>query len=175
MDARDFDRLSRTLSTAGSRRAALAAGAAVLGLAGAQRTIAQTDCTLKADGERCSDGTECCSGLCKRRHNGKKVCKAAETQGICTAEKDNCTNLAWYCGDQTNGQPCVCYVTTQGRSFCGNDFSVSTDNCGCDTDRQCEQRFGKGTKCIQMNSNCGICPDSPGSCMAPCPSLASPP
>jgi hypothetical protein len=57
MDTNAFDRLTQTLSTAGCRqvalRALLAGVTAALGLAGAQRTAAQLDCTLKATGARC--------------------------------------------------------------------------------------------------------------------------
>jgi hypothetical protein len=79
MDVTTFDRLARTLATAGSRHAvprALLAGACIaLGLP--ERAAAQPSrgvngdegCTINDD--RCHTGEECRSGHCERRHDGK--------------------------------------------------------------------------------------------------------
>jgi hypothetical protein len=178
MDAAAFDRLSRTLSTAISRRATLAgllaAAGSALSLSGGQQAGAQG---CFANGTRCSNGTECCSGRCRRRNDGKKVCRRAASQGECTVEDNVCLEgLSVQCGtDGTGTVACRCFVTTTGRSFCGlNPLNPPTD-CDCASNRECEQSLGKGAKCVQVASSgsgnfCG-CPGSTTGCRAPCPNL----
>jgi hypothetical protein len=171
MHASAFDRLARTLFHATSRRAALATlfttAGATLGLAGTQRATAQ-ECL--DNGERCHTGDECCSGLCKRRNNGKKVCMRADNQGICTIERNSCAGSSLNCGTGSSGD-CFCFVTASGRSFCG-DAVIQSEGCGCTSNKQCERLIGKGTKCIQY-AGCANCL-SATNCMAPCPTLSSP-
>src|SRR5215208_1663025 len=112
MDPTRFDRLTQMLSTAGSRRAALATGAALV-LAGWQRVSAEPTCA--ATGERCGRATDlpCCSGWCKRKRNSrKKFCHQADNQGVCTFEEANCISSSIFCGFDDSGNECTCYVTT---------------------------------------------------------------
>ena len=175
MDPTRFDRLTRTLSTAGSRRAALrallAGTTAVLGLAGAQRTAAQLDCTLKATGARCQSGAECCSGWCKRKRGSrKKFCRLADQQGVCNVENNYCGSSSFPCGFDDSGNICLCFVTTTGRSFCGLG-GIAAQDCGCTSDKACEP-LGAGAKCVQANVACG-CASSTSACLRPCPKLYS--
>jgi hypothetical protein len=161
MDASAFDRLSRTLWMAGSRRVALGAllatAGAALGLAETNRVTAHS-CTLKANGQHCSNGSECCSGWCKRKQGTKKkFCRQAAGQGTCTTAENGCEGNVVSCG--TN---CDCLVTTQGRSFCSDSSTPSGGS--CDSDRQCENRLGKGAKCIGGGLNCA----NPTFCKQPC-------
>ena len=172
MDPRRFDRLTQTFSTAGSRRAALrvlfAGGAAALGLAGAQHTAAQLDCTLKAPGARCQSGAECCSGWCKRKRGSrKKFCRQANQQGVCNVENNYCGTSSFPCGFDDSGNICLCFVTTTGRSFCGLG-GISADECGCTSDKECVTRLGTAAKCVQANPACG-CASNTSACLAACP------
>jgi hypothetical protein len=177
MDASAFDRLTRMLFRATSRRAALGAllttAGATLGLAGTQRATAQGECTV--NGEPCHTGDDCCSGLCKRKNNGKKICKQADNQGVCTIDDDACAGSGFACGTASGGSDCFCFVTTTGRSFCGDFFTIQqTEDCDCTSNKECERRIGKGAKCIQAGTDCQApsCPPSTTSgCMAPCQSL----
>ncbi len=167
MDPVRFDYLSRTLVTAGSRRAvlgALLAGAGTaLGLAG-QPAIAQPSCL--ANRERCSDGSECCSGRCVRRNDGKKVCRKADNQGVCTVEQNICVTGSIACGTQSAGHACDCYETIKGHSFCGERRLFAT--CGCTSNAECE-RAEKGAKCIQLGPNCAPCQNGATTvCRTPC-------
>jgi hypothetical protein len=174
MDASAFDRLARTLFRATSRRAALGAllttAGAALGLAGTQRASAQGCLT---NGERCHLGEDCCSGRCKRRNNGKKVCKPAEHQGVCTIEQNRCVGSSGGCGEESGGAPCVCVVTTIGRSFCG--AGPVPETCGCTSNKKCEKQVGKGAKCAQGRDQCPTGCGSSGDnvCVTPCPTLDS--
>jgi hypothetical protein len=179
MDVATFDQLARTLGLAGTRRAALAtllAGAGTaLGLTGEQRASAQ-GCT--SNGARCQDGTECCSGRCKPKrhtHHHISVCRQADNQGACTVGENICAGSSDFsCGTGSLGL-CHCFVTTTGRSFCGAFFNIRrTDDCDCTSNDECEDRIGKGAKCIQTGTRCvgPSCPPSTTSgCMAPCQHL----
>jgi hypothetical protein len=167
MEPNAFDRLSRALSTAGSRRAALEillAGTA-LWMAGGQRAVAQ-DCL--ANHVDCHTDEECCSGRCKRKRDGKKLCKPAENQGLCTIKQDICAGSSDICGSGTIGDPCPCFVTKGGRSFCGDSPVIQSGDCDCKSNMECKRRIGKGAKCVQVSPLCTDCPGSTTGCMAPC-------
>jgi hypothetical protein len=171
-----FDRLTQVLFTAGSRRGALRALLAVAGsalsLAGGQRVSAQN---CAAAGKRCGGGREpCCSGWCKRkRGSSKKFCRQADNQGVCTVVDNICAGSSHVCGRNASGAPvCLCFVTTSGRSFCGAEEQIQPGNCDCVSNQECEQRIGKGAKCIQVDQFCDdACPGSTTGCKAPCPNL----
>ena len=179
MDVTTFDRLARTVATAGTRRTALrllltGAGTA-LGLGRGQEVSAQTSCTLKTNGARCSDDAQCCSGRCRRSsHNHKKRCRQADNQGLCTVAVDACSasHDSFVCGDQDAFSDCLCWVTIRGRSFCGAAEQVDDPHCGCTSAKECEERAGKGAKCVQLNSTgCGCSSGVTSGCMPPCPVL----
>lgn len=176
MDAPTFDRLSRSLWLTGSRRTALRAllgsAAAARGLAGTDRVIAQEVC--KADGQRCSDGSECCSGRCHRRHrSGPPVCRQGGNQGVCTVQKDWCASETRHltCGTNSVGS-CECYLTTRGHSFCGTRDSSQPRDCGCSRSKECERRLGRGARCIRNIGGCDCPPENLNFCIAPCENLA---
>ena len=175
MDVTTFDRLARTVATTGTRRTALgtllAAAGTALGLSGG--TAHAQGCLTT--GEPCATGAACCSGRCRRRH-GKKKCRAADNQGECTVEENICTGSgSIVCGTGDGRGPCFCYVTTRGRSFCGANIRIQSGNCDCTSDTECEERIGKGAKCVQTTFGFGSdvcnCPDNTTGCMAPCPNL----
>jgi hypothetical protein len=179
MDTEQFDRLARDVNRAGTRRGALrllwsgalAGAGVVLGLNVAQPARAQS---CLGDGARCSDAAECCSSWCKRKHGShKKFCRRAENQGICSGADNKCTSGSVVCGTNSTGDGCPCFVTTAGRSFCGAGSVVEADDCGCTGDKQCEQRIGKGAKCVQVEGVCAaLCPSGTTTgCLAPCPNL----
>ena len=170
MDGTAFDLLTTTLARDGTRRAALgaflAAAGTALGLGSDQPATAQG---CLPNRERCQTGAECCSGRCVRHNNGK-TCRRAENQGVCTIEDDDCGGTFTGCGI-SGGAGCVCYVTTHGRSFCGDPNAIDLSGCGCTSDGWCEQRFGKGTKCVRNSGGCS-CPTTPSDfCVAPCENL----
>jgi hypothetical protein len=186
MDAAAFDRLAQTLVRAASRRAALGVllttAGATFGLAGIDRASAQ-GCTV--NGEGCHLGEDCCSGLCKRRNNGTKVCMRADNQGECTVEENACTGGSISCGTGSFGT-CLCCVTAAGRSFCGGAGRIDSSLCDCTSNKECERRIGtligkqsaKGSKCVAVGANpnltCFQCGDNGTGCMPPCETLDSP-
>jgi hypothetical protein len=170
MDPARFDRLTQTLSTAGSRRAVLAAVGITFALA--QGQSASADPTCAANGARCGRETDlpCCSGWCKRKRGSHtKVCRQADHEGVCTVEENICGGNVIRCGDTVagpSGPSCDCYVTTTGRSFCGEE--AKSETCDCTSDRACEQQVGKGAKCV--NDSCSSCAQST-ICATPCTTL----
>lgn len=127
MNAPAFDRLSRTLATVGSRRAAvgalIATAGVALGLAGshdaeAARKRCRRKGGLRVDGGNCSCGWQC------------------------GANQDR-----FRCHDNAN---CVCYKDANGRGFCGegagNDFC--TQNSECLAPRKCALNTCAGGLCI---------------------------
>jgi hypothetical protein len=165
------------------RRAALgallAATGTALGLAGGQHAAAQPICDVngqdccKVNGKSCHSGDDCCSGRCVRRR-GKKVCKQAGNQGWCEVGDDACTGSTFFCGTASDSGACVCFATTKGHSFCGNNSEIQPGNCDCTSGKECERRLGKGARCVRMGADCeGACPGATTGCMAPCPELDS--
>jgi hypothetical protein len=163
MDPTRFDRLAMTLSQRTTRRTAVGLLAA-LGLAGLLRVEAAAAC-ISRTGARCGreNDLECCSGRCvRKRGTGKKFCRPAPGQGICTINQDVCQSLAGTsCSSEDVG--CACRRTTQGYSFCGGGSTCFN----CETDADCEKRIGghRGDRCVQ----CSNCTASNGrSCTFPC-------
>ena len=175
MDTVRFDRLARTLSAIGTRRAAvglLLAATAGGGLAGTRHVAAQTGCT--ANGARCGDDGECCSGRCKRKPGTRtSFCRRADNQGICTVGPNGCSGGgigSLICGTNTGGGNCLCLVTAKGQSFCAQG---TVQGCDCTSNAECVQRVGTGAKCVQ-STDCTSCPGSTTGCAAPCTSLTPP-
>ena len=165
-----FDILVRSFSIPGTRRATLGvllAGAGIaFGWDGRQRAAAQG---CAANGTRCSDGTECCSGRCRRnRHRGRKTCRQAPQQGVCTVEQNLCTFSVADCGTNSTGGDCFCFVTSTGRSFCGETYVP--ESCGCTSDKQCESQLpnGKGARCVNAQGGVGCSACTTTVCAPPC-------
>lgn len=178
MDGHRFDGFTRWLIASGSRRAALRAVAAgllagSLGWRGEPAAASHVVCALKANGERCTRGGECCSGRCARKRGSrKKFCRQAPEQGICTVVEDACVS-----SEDCNapGTPqCMCFVTESGFSFCGRFPEQIPERCFiCDSDADCERREGgqKGDRCVRCEGT--FCSESPGNtgtvCISLCP------
>ncbi len=181
MDGPRFDALARRLSATGSRRAALRALAASLVTFSLDWRIVQADhtpCTRKANGERCTRGSECCSGRCKRkRGTNKRFCRKAPGQGICTVVENICETQSVECN--TPGTPqCVCFVAEDGFSFCGRNADIVERCFICDSDADCEKRDGgqPGDRCVYCGGT--LCTNRPvgnindTACISRCPNPA---
>jgi hypothetical protein len=170
MDPRRFDRLTQTLATARSRRAALtaflAAAGSALGLGVLLAGEALADCA--ADGASCLQSDDCCSGLCKKkRHSHKKFCRAALDQGICTIAED-------YCGPTTTlacGSPdCQCARRANGASVCATIPDLRCAFEGDCTDKKCRTLLNNKQAFCGASSATNGCCDQTGVCLLPCAS-----
>ncbi len=152
MNPRRFDHLAFALGRRTPRRSlvGLLAAMGVTGLLA--RDVAAATC--RPDGTRCggSTGVTYCSGSCKTQHGShKKVCRPAPSQGTCTIERTSCGNgLTGDCS--VAGTPCTCFVTSSGRSFCGELLKVTCT--ASTTDEQCTEQTGKGSACITTGPTC---------------------
>ena len=179
MEAERFDTLTRAWSSSASRRAAVRfLGVRVLGIVltlfmtgTARATHTAGDCLH--NGVRCTAGTDCCSGWCKRKRGSrKKFCRATPDQGICTVEQNTCVTSSDDC-DAAGTAACTCYVTTRGFSFCAqNEGPLACLDCTSDAD--CEDRDPEGQagdRCVQ----CLVaCPETNNrACLHKCPNPAS--
>jgi hypothetical protein len=167
MNPTRFDRIAIVVGQRATRRSALGLLAA-LGLTGLGygKPAAAGTCTLKANGDRCTTGTECCSGRCvRKRHSHKRFCRAALGQGICSIELDFCGPVAQ---DTSCGSPsCSCFLRQDGASVCAdtNTHCLSEGNC---TDANCRALFGNKAFCGLSPSD-GCCSPQIGVCLLPCP------
>ena len=164
MDADHFDSLARFLTSAGSRRRALAALGSLATL-GALPVSARKGKKAKKPqknafgcvdvGKPCAgkNGT-CCSGLCQgtKPKKGKKdrsTC-VAHNSGICTPETDSCTTGVGLACNPGNPQ-CFCTLTTGNAGFCG-DFTAEVETlCRvCRKDTDCQAELGPGAACLVL-------------------------
>ncbi|MGH2616808.1 MAG: hypothetical protein ACRDJC_16355 [Thermomicrobiales bacterium] len=158
MDASRFDRLTRSLAAASSRRLLLR-GLAALGLAvGSVPAVARAKKRRKKPqlnafgcvdvGGACrGNDALCCSGICqgKKPKKGKKDRSrcVAHNVGGCTIGQDVCLGVASTCGTVEGSS---CFRTTGKASFCGvRDQSDCVD---CTKDTDCEAAFGQGAACL---------------------------
>ena len=137
MDGRQFDALTRLVAHVGSRRQALrwplAASLGGLLIAASPKGAAAA---CLENGARCGgDRGTCCSGWCKRR-NGKKRCRPALDQSICTTDFNRClAGQLLGCNDaSTDPNTCQCTITVKGRSRCSDGDVRCVD---CDNDADC--------------------------------------
>jgi hypothetical protein len=124
MNASAFDRLARTLSPGGSRRALFATAGAALGLVGSHDAKASA-----AKRCRAKDGLPRDKGDCHCAWH-------------CGPNRD-----LFAC----HGNPdCVCYKDARGRGFCGQKTGNAscTLNSDCDPDRKCAVDTCAGNLCI---------------------------
>jgi hypothetical protein len=143
VDASLFDRFTVAIAQRTTRRAALALLSAI-GFGTLLVEEAQAVCI--ENGKRCDPNAVpngCCSGRCPRK---KKRCRPAFKQDTCTIEKNFCAQTP----ESDCGVGCLCFVTIDGQSFCGS----SNDGVECSSHKECVQRHGKGTRCVQSG---GIC------------------
>ena len=151
MDAAAFDRLSRTLglpATAAPPRYPPHHGGASWVSAG---TTGHRPGACQANGTRCNDGNECCSGRCKREQRGKHgTCRRADNQGECTIEQNACSSRAASPAAPTAAWPLPLLRDDHRPQLLRQTGAVNArGNCGCNEQQECEQRLGKGAKCVQ--------------------------
>ena len=170
MDSSQFDTITKRLATGVSRRTltrGLASG--TLGVLGVRAAAAQTTCKLKD--QRCSTGTDCCSGRCVRTGAGKR-CQKALQQGICTIQFNRCltqndpNQLRGCAADGTT--TCQCTVTIKGHSRC-SDGDVLCAACAKDAD--CVDFAMQNNKPRPETWRCLSCPNCAGlttACAASC-------
>jgi hypothetical protein len=181
MDGTSFDALARRLSATGPRRGALralAAGLVAGSLGWRGEPAAAATCNVKANGDRCTSGGECCSGRCKRKKGThKKFCRKAPGQGICTVADNVCDAGSPSCNVPSTPQ-CLCYVAENGFSFCGRLPEQTPDRCfKCNSDADCKKRPGAqaGDHCVYC---IGTCTNNPSgntngtACISKCPNPA---
>jgi hypothetical protein len=174
MDATNFDRMTRRVSAAVSRRQTLGAlavatiGLASAGLPGARSARKKRK---KANGPKpnqygCLDigkacrgnGELCCSGICQgqKPKKGKKDTSACVAHHVsdCEAGQDYCVAANTACGAAGN-----CFQTTGKASFCGL-AGAPCRVCGKDAD--CELVYGPGAACVVCEN---ACPDTRTRCI----------
>ena len=127
MNASAFDRLSQTLATVGSRRAAVGAlittAGAALGLAGAHDAEASRKRCRRKGGQPANGGNCQCGWQCEPSQD------------------------QFHCHGNAN---CVCYKDASGRGFCGEGTGngFCTKNSECTSPRKCVVNTCAGGLCI---------------------------
>jgi hypothetical protein len=156
MNRDQFDDWTIGWTVAASRRTAVRALgggglALVIGLLGVRGTAA----VCRIEGAKCTRRGQCC-GACRK---GK--CRSTR-RGTCRAGDDTCQAPG---GVGCNGSsPCGCFVTTHGKSFCGDGGSCMA----CTSNQQCVGGFGAGAACVFFTgANCSCGPGT--ACVTPCP------
>jgi hypothetical protein len=153
MDERRFDRWTRTMAGAASRRgvvrgAAVAVVAAIVHRAAGADAAALSTCAT--NGEPCDPANPggCCSGACAKS-GGRRRCKPARGALGCTVEHNGCIEgMGGSCPGNRKGG---CIVRDSGKPYCA--LSASCFPCAIDAD--CDQAFKtKGGVCV---TNCPIC------------------
>jgi hypothetical protein len=177
MDFTRFDRWTRALTAATSRRTTLI-GLALGGFALASRpnsaTAGKKSKKLKRNAFGCVDvgnacrgkDGNCCSGICqgKKPKKGKKDTSRCIPHNVlgCQVEQDQCAGTPAQCGSNPMG---VCYRTTGNASYCG----VMGACFECKTDADCEAAggFGAGAACVVCANECA--PTGGTACFAAAP------
>ncbi len=145
MDAVRFDRLAMALSGASTKRFVVP----LLGGPGLTRLVARdAAAACLANAQRCSTGSNSCSGWCKRRRGTNTTfCRAAFNQGIGTVADNFCTLP----GTSDRGPGCLCRLPVRGYSYC----SAGDDREECNSDKECQQRTGsKRARCTPGGTIC---------------------
>ena len=131
MDHTSFDRIARLLGGATTRRAGIGAVVASLASTSFAGDIAARARHIKPEGpcgdrsgkaNRCTKGSQCCTGYCKKGKKGKTGrCRCLKRGKACTEDKNCCRGLP--CTDGTCGAsgptpvPDVCTVCATGCSY----------------------------------------------------------
>ena len=170
MDSARFDTLTRALTTAGSRRRALAVLTGSLGLLGWQ---AVDDAAAHDPSKKCKKKSGQQKKKCLKKakaHNATHTTQVPppppppprDPQGTCTTGQNFCQDGVSRC----NASPfCFCFTTTTGATFCGGQGGGPS----CADDAACTAVKGAGSACVAGstpgNTNC-----SQGNvCYPPCP------
>lgn len=155
MDARDFDRLTRTVSTRRTLAALLdISSIGVSGQAGAkknrkQKKVKRNDLGCVNVGKFCKNDSQCCSGVCEGKKKRKK-CKPHD-ESTCQPGQDSCLGAPIFC-TTTAGFAGIC-VTTSGKApYC---YASGEEQCfPCSKDSDCEPGYGAGAACIVCATFC---------------------
>lgn len=150
MDSDRFDDLSRTLATRRSRRAVLGTiGATLAGLVAGQAASAAPKKAKPSKcyggGSHCTNGKQCCSGICSNRQ-----C-VAEVEPECVTAAD------------CPGTELACQVAVCVEGVCGSEPAAATTSCAagvCDGNGGCVECLS-GSDCAS-----GICNDA--ACVTSC-------
>jgi hypothetical protein len=144
VNAIHFDRWSRNLAAAPSRRRILAAlfSGAVTSPFLPVPAAAGPGC--KNIGKKCKKKKDCCSGVCKGK-KGKKKCKAHDTGG-CQAMAATCSqNID--CTTST-GEMGDCFTTTGNAGYCANAGECFP----CTRDADCRPFCGPQAACARCTA-----------------------
>lgn len=161
MDAHDFDRMTRIVSTRLPRRSLaglLGLSAAGLGAVGLnefaqakkkkkKKKVKKNDFGCVNVGKYCKNDGQCCSGICEGKKD-KKKCQAHD-ESTCQAGQDLCLGVDVPC-TTTKGETGQCVTTTGNAPYC---FSGG-DCFPCSKDSDCVAFTGVGSACIVCVSEC---------------------
>ena len=138
MDSTRFDALTRSLATAGTRRALVrtAFGTVVAGLGSViGRSSALAD-ECKHDGKQCKKHDQCCSGLCVPDPDAEST---SSSDSVCCTPDSAAQTCADTCGEATNNcgqtvqcEPCC--VPDDTATTCAGMCGMQTNNCGTAVD-----------------------------------------
>ena len=154
MDAFRFDRFTRALTTAPSRRIVLQSlVATVLGLAPApplsavharkrKNKVRRNEFGCVNVGNVCKRHDQCCSGICRGK-KGKKTCRAHDAKTCTSGQADAfCKAGSPIVGCITStGRSGSCYTTTGNAGFCAWEFTCVS----CTKDADCGPVCGAGS------------------------------
>jgi hypothetical protein len=149
MDAARFDHLTRSLTSARSRRQTVLAMllGGVLTAREAADIAAGPGC--KNVGVKCKKKSDCCSGVCKGKKKKKKCrahdtggCKPGQQEAVCGGEDVLCTTVA--------GLEGVCDTTTGNAGYCTSDGGCFA----CQRDADCRSFCGPKAACIRCADEC---------------------
>jgi len=164
MDGTRFDRFTRALTIAGTRRGAITAAVAVLvggpvGDAGAR--------VCRKAGTGCSRGVQCCSGFCDTRRNASRSVRnrcgctggAARCNGTCCTPGQSCVGGA--CVDPCATVEGHCYAARSGSTLTPNNAEcvVIDDSKSCAIDGDCPCSGGGTCACVVTGSDNGYVSD----------------
>jgi hypothetical protein len=161
MDASHFDRWTRSLTDASSRRGFLRGLiGGTLGVAAARvpsavaakkksKKLKRNEYGCVNVGGKCrGKDANCCSGICqgKKPKKGKKdtsECSAHDVEDCQPHQDGSGSEAENHCPDKPAA---FCYRTTGNGSFCGFGGAGMCVDCARDTD--CEADFGAGAACV---------------------------
>ena len=186
MDARQFDRITATMSGLTSRRAALGGlfASGILLLAGADGEAKRKSKSRgrgKGKSKRCSANKERCGGECVNTNTSNKHCGECDNRcasgetclhgscysdDICLAGQQACPNFV-RCGAPDSD--CFCGTTTGGETVCFQDEAFCEEPRPCQNSSDCSD----GRVCVDSRDCCEDfdLPDVPRTCVLPCANL----
>jgi hypothetical protein len=188
MNAKSFEAVTRSLTSAPSRRDILR-GLASTGIGlGIARWPAPADARKKRKrkkkakkakpnaygclevGDPCKNTSHCCSGICQGK-KGKKMCQAHGAGTCDQAGPELCTTQNPAVVRCNNSANCACIRTTAGSNFCYDAGAEAGGDCAdCQQDSDCVALgFPPGTACAPVLQGlcAGFCAGGMA-CLTPC-------